>query len=203
MFCYFRGKYAFLELKIYKSSRKLRKIMVKCLSGGKYINCDIEMVEGSEEQKEVLLLFIDRVSKEGKTIFGRKKLMKLIFLMEHLKNDGKLSSKNLLNKFDFIVYSLGPFSFGVMDGVEELKEKGLVEEKGGFIKKFVLTEKGKMKVKETRSPDSLETRFLVIKDFIDERGSELENLSLKLLGITRKNKGTFYGLSVRQIIREN
>jgi hypothetical protein len=124
---------------------------------------------------------------------GRKKLMKLMFLIEHydLKNQTLLSCPRLGNTF--FIYQYGVFSFEVMRAYEELLKEGKISEdfSGITVRPGVQIdlEEG---IKEVVDG--------VVQSFGRYSGYELETLTLRMLKIRPFEKDRYFGRKVREIL---
>jgi len=79
----------------------------------------------TQKQKAIAYL----MQKLGTRTEGRKKLMKLMFLVEHYDpQKGRLVKKGLL-KNNFIIYRYGVFSFDVMRDYTSLIKRDIVDER--------------------------------------------------------------------------
>lgn len=77
-------------------------------------------------QKQKVIAYL--IGKLGTRNEGRKKLMKLLFLVEHFDpTKERLIKKGLLGN-DFIIYRYGVFSFDVMGDYTSLINRGLIGE---------------------------------------------------------------------------
>ena len=78
---------------------------------------------------DILLYLIRRhYSLHGK-LYGRKKLQKLLFLVEHLNPaTGKLTRSSGATGYRFIIWLYGPFSREIYTDLERLEDEGLVNE---------------------------------------------------------------------------
>ncbi len=139
---------------------------------------------------ENVILYI--INKLGEKIEGRKKLMKLMFLVEHfdVKKHGLVKTKLMGN--DFLIYYYGVFSFDVKKAYDSLVSKNKIKDKFPIE----LKQKGQIKLNEDfggRIDD-------IISDFGEMSGYELEIKTLDMLGIKPFEKGKFFGKSVKEII---
>jgi hypothetical protein len=139
--------------------------------------------------KKVLLYLISKLG----LCEGRKKLMKLMFLIEHydLKNQALLSRPRLGNTF--FIYQYGVFSFEVMRAYEELLREGKISEdfSGITVRPGVQIdlEEG---IKEVVDG--------VVQSFSRYSGYELETLTLRMLKIRPFEKDRYFGRKVREIL---
>jgi hypothetical protein len=139
--------------------------------------------------KKVLLYLISKLG----ICEGRKKLMKLMFLIEHYD----LKNKILLNKprlgDTFLIYQYGVFSFDVMRAYEELLKEGKISEdfSGITVRPGVQIdlEEG---IKEVVDG--------VVQSFGRYGGYELETLTLRMLKIRPFEKDRYFGRKVREIL---
>lgn len=158
---------------------------------------------GLDEPESQLLGLLSECSG---SVDGRKKLMKLLFFSEYYDPEtDRLQPDERLGGFtDFTIYKYGPFSRKVMDAFDELKERGLVEEEttltfsGNRKKEVSLTDEGRRKAANFDRDREL---LSVVADKLgDENGSELERISLSMLGIEREEKEEYRGTPVSDII---
>lgn len=126
---------------------------------------------------------------------GRKKLMKLMFLVDYYdtNNDKLTLNKTLGNKF--FVYYYGVFSREVMDTLLELIKNGEVVE----------THYGKLKINQStevsiKNPDLKNKVDAVIKKFGKFEASKLETDTLKMINLTKKSKYASFGVMVDAIL---
>jgi uncharacterized phage-associated protein len=139
--------------------------------------------------KKVLLYLISKLG----ICEGRKKLMKLMFLIEHydLKNKILLSKPCLGDTF--LIYQYGVFSFDVMRAYEELLKEGKISEdfSGITVRPGVQIdlEEG---IKEVVDG--------VVQSFGKYSGYELETLTLRMLKIRPFEKDRYFGRKVREIL---
>ena len=164
------------------------------------------MIGNRPSEEEKLLYVIGRLLKDS-LMNGRKKLMKMMFFIEHFSiEEDRLVPNNLYSKNEFIIYKFGPFSYDVMNSLIELKKHNLIEEK--IINMNVvaeLTDEGKRRQNELENMIDNETKEHIqkIEDKFGKKSSkELENLSLEYLGISPKEKESFIGNPVSVIIAE-
>ena len=144
----------------------------------------------TKTQKVILYL----IKKLGRLMEGRKKLMKLMFLIEYYDPElGKLKREPLLGN-EFIIYHYGVFSFDVMDEYISLVSRKIISE---YPMKIIhnidledLEEDIKLRV------DS------IISLFGNKYASDLEEETLKMLGLSKEMKVKFFGMNVNEIIRE-
>ncbi len=139
--------------------------------------------------KKVILYLIKTLKDK---IEGRKKLVKLMFLIEHFDPVSKALSKEKTLGNRFLIYHHGVFSFEVFQCYNELVKEGKIID--GFpIKlkhdiKVNLNERLKNKVDK------------IIELFGNESGYNLEKKTLELLGINSWEKEKYFGMDVENII---
>lgn len=159
---------------------------------------------GKVSRKDKLLYLLDQSSERDK-IVGRKKLMKLAFFSEHYDPDeGELVSEPQLGEFDFEIFKFGPFSKGVLDEFDHLKgQNELVEDSSRMQYLIQVTPGGsrRTRVIGERLPDE-ERKHLedIAEQFSDKSGAELENMSLDMLDIEKREKDKYRGMSISSII---
>jgi len=140
------------------------------------------------KSKEVLLYLLSRLGR----CEGRKKLMKLMFLVEHFDPGlGRLVRKSLLGD-SFLIYHYGVFSFEVMNCYNELVKEGKIREGPLGLESDLKVE---LQEKLRERVDG------VIERFGNLTGYELEVRTLKMLGIEPSEKDRYFGRPVESIIR--
>jgi uncharacterized protein YwgA len=117
-----------------------------------------------KEEKRVLVtdaIYILLYSHHNKPIYGRTMLMKQVFLLfEEIFKNEKISYQNP----NFVPYNFGPYSFTVMEIIENLKNSGeLVVQgrKNTKKEKFELSEKALEKAKHRFSTVSPKLKKLI------------------------------------------
>ena len=148
----------------------------------------------SKDKKTIKKVILYLLNSLGSKIEGKKKIMKLMFLLEHYDVDsGKITQKQLLGN-DFYIYHYGVFSQGVMSDISQLIEKGLVKDG------FPLTSNSTSEI----SPDKdLKERVdRIIQKFGGYSGYQLEIKTLEMLGIKPHEKGQYFGQSIRKILKQ-
>lgn len=138
--------------------------------------------------KQIIQYLVDKL---GSKIEGKKKLMKLMFLIEHydISKDKLTSETRIGNKF--YIYHYGVFSLDVMNCTNELfKEKKL---KDGFplvsTQSTQLNKEIEAKVKQ------------IIGKFGKMKGYDLEVKTLQMMGIEPYEKGEYFGQDVSKLIK--
>lgn len=139
--------------------------------------------------KDVLLYLISKL----KFPEGRKKVMKLMFLVNHFD-----VSKNLLVKTpflgeEFIVYHYGVFSFDVMNNFLDLSNENRI--KGDFPIEIKTLEIPRLSLEIKEKVD------LIVDRFGDENGKNLELNTLNMLGLNLETKKKHFGEPVTNFIR--
>lgn len=158
----------------------------------------------SGSRKEKLLYLIDQ-SSDSNRIIGRKKLMKLVFFAEHYDPDEEtLVSEPQLGLFDFEIFKYGPFSKGVLDDFDQLKNQNILREDSSRMQYLIeLTAEGSRKTEniEDELSDGEKNRIKQIsEEFSDKSGGKLEDLSLEMLDIKKREKDRYRGMSISSII---
>ncbi len=147
------------------------------------------MIMNLKEYEKILFYVIKRL---GKRVDGRKKLMKIMFLINHWNPETKSLEKEPFLGDEFMIYHYGVFSWNVMNVYLNLCEKGIVKE-------YPIEAVGEM---DNNIEDNIKERIdLVIKEFGRKYGNELEDETLKMLGISKENKMNFFGKPVVDLIR--
>ena len=143
-----------------------------------------------EKTKDVILYFLRRV---GGQVDGKKKLMKLMFLVEHFDPERRVLVEKPRLGNQFLIYYYGVFSFEVAECYEELVREGRV---AGWPP-TVTSQEGEAALDEglKRVVDR------VVEEFGGLTGYELEVETLKMLGIEPYEKDMFFGKEVRGIIK--
>jgi len=170
----------------------------------KHKDIKINMGEGMGTRKDYLLLVIKRLIDNG-FYEGRLKLMKLVFFLEHFSEVGNvLTKEHLFKGNDFIIYKFGPFSFDVVNDMQELVSEGFIEEEEkGFTKSVTLTEVGEEKINKLQeSVDQKDiTRIeTILNKFGSMNGKQLEKTSLEFLGLSLEDKLLHQGEKVIDLI---
>lgn len=150
-----------------------------------------EMNRKKRLTKEAILCLIKRLDNG---IEGRKKLMKLMFLVDYFNINSEKITKSPLLGNDFIIYHYGVFSFEVMNDFIELVKERKVED--------TFPIKLKRKQEELKLPQSIKEKTEKIGDkFGDENGYQLEIKTLEMLNIKPEEKSRYFGKSVKELIK--
>ena len=143
-----------------------------------------------EKTKRVILYLIKTL---GDRIEGRKKLMKLMFLIEHfdLKRERIVKKHTLGNRF--FIYYYGVFSFDVMNSYEELIEERKIRDTYPLAL-------------EQGTGVRLDEELKQVVDGITEKfgkygGYGLEMETLRMLEIEPPEKDRYFGKEVDEILR--
>lgn len=138
----------------------------------------------------LLLYFINKTFIMNDFSYSRTKLMKLLFLAERwVEDEDKLSKDKNFAGYEFYIYTKGPFSFGVMEDFEKLKDEGILSENlyGRRTESEVrILKKGEslcnniMNRVDKRIDDRINK---VLKKFGSKSGEELKNISLEYLDL--------------------
>ncbi len=142
-----------------------------------------------ELTKNIILYLIQKL---GDKIEGKKKIMKLMFLLEHYDFELKkiVESKTIGN--EFFIYYYGVFSTEVMRSISSLTAEGKI--KDGLPLKLSGSAGVKLEPETQGKVDE------VITKFGDISGYKLEVGTLKMLGITPSDKDKHMGESVKDIL---
>jgi len=128
----------------------------------------------------------------GESLEGRKKLMKLMFLIQHYDSSQKKLVKEGFLDNEFIIYHYGVFSFDVMNSYVEL------------INKKIITERP-MKIEIKRDlgveENTLKRIDSILKIFGKYPGFELEKKTLEMLNLDLKSKRLHFGKKVSELIK--
>lgn len=139
---------------------------------------------------ESLILYL--IKQLGTKSEGKKKLMKLMFLLDHYDiTTKKLSSSSKIgNNFEIFYY--GVFSTEVMGTISRLiSENKVIDGYPLRLKKEVQTDIDKK---------TLERADYILEKFGNLTGYQLEVGTLKLLGIKPTEKRNYFGRSVKEIV---
>lgn len=141
--------------------------------------------------EKIILYLINRL---GNKIEGRKKLMKLMFLVEHYDIElKKLTRKGLLGN-TFLIYYYGVFSSDIKDYVTGMTRRGVI--KDGFP--LETTEKTIGKIEpEQQLKEKVEK---IMSVFGEKSGYQLEVETMRMMGIEPSNKKKFFRKPVSEII---
>lgn len=83
-----------------------------------------------ERWKVLLYLLLKFFDMYDKPLYGKKKIQKLLFLVEHYDLDtGRITRSQGLTGYRFAVWSYGPFSKEVYDDLEKIVDNGYVVKK--------------------------------------------------------------------------
>ncbi len=145
-----------------------------------------------ELTKNIILYLIQKL---GDKIEGKKKIMKLMFLLEHYDFELKKIVGNQTIGNDFFIYYYGVFSTDVMQSISGLTSEGKI--KDGLPLKLSSGASVKLDPKIQGKVDEVITRFG------DISGYKLEVGTLKMLGITPSDKDKHMGESVKDILAKH
>lgn len=140
--------------------------------------------------KDILLYL---VSKLGSHSEGRKKIMKMMFLINHFDTTKDSLVKTPFLKEDFIIYHYGVFSFEVMDNFLDLSNEGKV--KGNFPVDITTSNIPYISPKVKERVDS------IIEKFGNKNGGELELDTLDMLNLDLETKRQHFGEPVINLIK--
>ncbi len=149
----------------------------------------------SKSQK-VLVYLVDQFVKRRQPLDARKKLMKLMFLIEHYdaEQEKLTATKKLGNKF--IIYNYGVFSFDVMEDYISLSRDNILVEEDDTIK----TTKGTSVTLDEKTKLCVDR---IINIFGNKRAFELECETLEMMNLTKFTKMDVFGQDVRKVIKKN
>lgn len=142
-----------------------------------------------ELTKNIILYLIQTL---GDKIEGKKKIMKLMFLLEHYDFKLKKIVENQTIGNEFFIYYYGVFSTEVMQSISGLTSDGKI--KDGLPLKLSSSVSVKLDPETQGKVDQVITRFG------DISGYKLEVGTLKLLGITPSDKDKHMGASIKDIL---
>jgi len=161
----------------------------------------------TKNRKIVLLYVVKRLSEQLERPYfeGRKKLMKIMFLVEHFNPQKKTLHKNNLLGNKFVICHYGPFSFDVRDSFDGLKKEGMVIEEPYMIPyKIGISNVGIKYLSENEKhiPKEIKERIeKIIDQFGLKDGNTLEKQSLKLLKISSEDKKELWGEDIKDLVR--
>ena len=137
--------------------------------------------------QRALIYVIDKLKE---SLEGRKKLMKLMFLIEHYDINRSILTKVPMLNNDFIIYHYGVFSFDVMNDYISLYNRKIIKEYP--IKSEI----------DVSIDNNLRTKIdLIISKFGQKHGFQLEEETLEMMGLTKETKIDFFGKSVKELIK--
>jgi hypothetical protein len=140
------------------------------------------------KRQKIMLYLINKLNE----IEGRKKLMKLMFLVEHYNVELKKLTKKSSTDNGFIIYHYGVFSFKVFDDYLDLHKKDLIEESPI-----------RTKIQDIELEPELQKQVdSIIELFGDKTGAHLETETLKMLGHTIESKREVSGVEVNTLIKD-
>ncbi len=144
----------------------------------------------SKKTQKIILYIMNRL---GSNVEGKKKIMKLMFLLEHFDVDQtKLVKKQFLGNL-FFIYNYGVFSREVMDSYNNLIKKGYI--KDGFPLRT--SKQYSISLDETTK----EKVDKIVEMFGDKKGYTLEVDTLEMVGIKPYEKGKFFGNNIDTLIK--
>lgn len=139
--------------------------------------------------KDVLLYLISKLDSRSE---GRKKIMKMMFLVNHFDISKNCLVKTPFLKEDFIIYHYGVFSFEVMDNFLDLSNENKI--KGDIPVQLKISEVPTIPLIIQKKVD------LIVEKFGDKKGKDLELDTLKMLGLSLETKRKHFGESVTHFI---
>ena len=143
----------------------------------------------NKDNLKKIILYLIKVLRDS--VEGKKKLMKLMFLVEHYDLKEKKLNRNGLFGLDYRIYYYGVFSQQVSDVISDLIKENEIED--GFplkLKRDVVID-GPIKEKI----DS------VVEIFGKKGGYLLEVDTLKMLGYDPSEKDKIFGKEVKELIK--
>ena len=148
-----------------------------------------EKMERASATKSCILYILKHV--DG----GRKKLMKLMFLVDYYDTSNNKLTLNKAIGNQFFVYHYGVFSREVMDGILELIKSG----------KVIESHYGKLEINPSTTVDiknkDLKSKVdAVIKEFGKLEASKLETETLQMIKLTKESKYASFGMMVDAIL---
>ncbi len=148
-------------------------------------------MDKKEKDKKIMLYLIKKL---GGNIEGKKKLMKLMFLLEHYDfSEGKLTKNYSIGNY-FNIYHYGVFSREVQICFDELFSEGKIKND------FPLTTNEDVDLSDIEQ-NITEKIDKVITKFGDKTGYYLEVETLRMMGIEPSEKEKFFGKNVSELIK--
>ncbi|MDD5014239.1 MAG: hypothetical protein PHW73_03930 [Atribacterota bacterium] len=145
-----------------------------------------------KEKNQKIMLYL--INKLGKSAEGKKKLMKLMFLLEHYDFDKEKLLKNCSIGNSFNIYYYGVFSREIQTCFDELFLKEKVEGVFPLIKT-----KEEVKLEDIEQGVREKIDKVVVK-FGDKSGYSLEVETLQMMKIEPHEKEKYFGKSVSELI---
>lgn len=139
---------------------------------------------------ESLILYL--LKQLGTKSEGKKKLMKLMFLLDHYDIDTKRLSPSSQLGNNFEIYYYGVFSTDVMVTISRLMSENKIID--GYPLKL------KEGVQSDLDIKTLERVDYILEKFGNLTGYQLEVGTLHMLGIEPSEKRNYFGKSVKEII---
>jgi len=147
------------------------------------------MINSKEKTKNVIMHLLKKL---GGRIEGRKKLMKLMFLVEHLDiQSGKITKHGILGN-RFFIYYYGVFSRDVMNNYSELVQERKIDDGTPIVLKF----EHEIEL-DKKLIDKVDR---IVNDFGRNTGYDLEKKTLLMLGIEPSEKDSYFGKDIEQIV---
>ena len=146
-------------------------------------------MERADATKACILYILKNVSS------GRKKLMKLMFLVDYYDtNNNKLTLNKTIGN-QFFVYHYGVFSREVMDEILKLIKSGEVLESDYGRLEINPSTKTDIKNKDLKSKVDA-----IIKEFGKLEAGKLETETLQMIKLTKESKYASFGVMVDAIL---
>lgn len=149
-----------------------------------------EVIKQYKPEKTILYL----IKKMGEKVEGKKKLMKLIFLLEYYSPITKKIEPSLNFDRDYSVYYYGVYSSKIMDSIRNLISSNYI--KDGFPLKM------ERNIEIVLDPELQNKVDTIINTFGDMTGYQLERLTLQMLGVNIIEKREYFGISIEEIIKQ-
>jgi len=137
-------------------------------------------------------VIMELLKKLGERIEGRKKLMKLMFLVEHFDIKSEKITKHGTLGNRFFIYYYGVFSRDVMNSYTELVQERKIEDGLPMTLKF----KDEIEI----SKELVGKIDRIVEKFGEDSGYELEKKTLHMLGIEPSEKDSYFGKDIEQIL---
>ena len=133
------------------------------------------------------------ISRLGTLPDGRKKIMKLMFLIEHYDlNKNKVTNSRFLHT-NFIIYKYGVFSFEVQEDYSKLRREGIISE---------YPIKVNQKIPDSGLENDVKSKVdSIITKFGHKNGNELELETLEMLGLTIDSKINYFGEDISDLLK--
>jgi len=167
-----------------------------------------------KQKREFVLYYVIKkfCEKYNRPLEGRKKLQKLLFLVEHFDLDeGKFILSSGITGYKFKIWHYGPYSSELKEDVVELVKEDIIEEKVEYIDDFLYTDEFPKRIyrylpkKQINVEDKLDRQTItkinrIIEVFGNKSPYELEKIVSNLLNLTPLKKLEVWGMTLDEYI---